>query len=130
MVIEVQGNEIVTEWWTSKGGVDGKRQVTRETVHGKNPGKANETTDDEQAILEYERKIRKKMEEGYVKSKDEVLMEDSPDIEQILPQSFAPCKPISKLPDSADPYDGTWLAERKMNGVCILLHNTGSELLA
>ncbi|HIO57805.1 MAG TPA: hypothetical protein EYN30_03910, partial [Candidatus Poseidoniales archaeon] len=52
------------------------------------------------------------------------------DIEQMLSQSFAPCKPTNKLPASADPYDGSWLAERKMNGVCILLHNTGSELVA
>ena len=130
MVIEVQDDILVTEWWTSKEGIDGKRQVTRETVHGKNPGRSNETTGLEQALLECERKIRKKMEEGYVKSIDEALAEERPDIERILSQSFAPCKPINKPPASADPYDGTWLAERKMNGVCILLHNTGSELVA
>ena len=130
MVIEVQDDILVTEWWTSKEGIDGKRQVIRETVHGKNPGRSNETTGLEQALLECERKIRKKMEEGYVKSIDEALAEERPDIERILSQSFAPCKPINKPPASADPYDGTWLAERKMNGVCILLHNTGSELVA
>ena len=130
MVIEVQDDVIMTEWWTSKEGIDGKRQVTRETVHGKNPGRSNETTGPEQALLECERKIRKKMEEGYVKSIDDALEEERLDIEQMLSQSFAPCKPTNKLPASADPYDGSWLAERKMNGVCILLHNTGSELVA
>ena len=130
MVIEVQDDVIMTEWWTSKEGIDGKSQVTRETVHGKNPGRSNETTGPEQALLECERKIRKKMEEGYVKSIDDALEEERLDIEQMLSQSFAPCKPTNKLPASADPYDGSWLAERKMNGVCILLHNTGSELVA
>ena len=75
MVIEVQEDVIMTEWWTSKDGIDGKSQVTRETVHGKNPGRSNETTGSEQALLECERKIRKKMEEGYVKSIDEALAE-------------------------------------------------------
>jgi|TARA_Y100000310_G_scaffold338709_1_gene429187 ATP-dependent DNA ligase len=130
LTIEVQDDVIVREWWTSKDGTDGKKQVTREKIHGKNPGRSNETTGAEQALLKCERKIRKKMEEGYVKSREEALVGARLDIEQMLSQSFAPCKPINKLPDSADPYDGTWLAERKMNGVCILLHNTGSELIA
>ena len=90
MVIEVQDDILVTEWWTSKEGIDGKRQVTRETVHGKNPGRSNETTGLEQALLECERKIRKKMEEGYVKSIDDALEEERLDIEQMLSQSFAP----------------------------------------
>ena len=67
LVIIVEANMIVTEWWTSKEGLDGKKQVTRETILGKNTGRSNETSDAEQAILEYERKIRKKKEEGYNK---------------------------------------------------------------
>ena len=57
MVIEAKGNEIITEWWTSKEDEDGKKQKTKETVHGKNKGRSNETSDDEQTILEFERKI-------------------------------------------------------------------------
>ena len=68
MIIEVKDNVIITEWWTSKEEEDGKKQITKETVYGKNKGRSNETTDNEQAILEYERKIRKKKEEGYVEN--------------------------------------------------------------
>ena len=58
MIIEVKDNVIITEWWTSKEEEDGKKQITEETVYGKNKGRSNETTDNEQAILEYERKIK------------------------------------------------------------------------
>lgn len=130
LILEVQGNQIISTYWTSKDNVDGKVQSTKESVYGKNIGRSNETTDEEQAVLECKSKIRKKKEEGYVENIKDALTVDGPDIEQMLPQSFAPCKPINKMPSSADPYDGTWLAERKMNGVCILLHNTGNELIA
>ena len=39
MVIEAKGNEIITEWWTSKEDEDGKKQITKETVYGKNKGR-------------------------------------------------------------------------------------------
>ena len=52
MVIEVKSNQIITEWWTSKEDEDGKKQNTKETVHGKNKGRSNETSDEEQALLE------------------------------------------------------------------------------
>ena len=51
MIIEVKDNVIITEWWTSKEEEDGKKQITKETVYGKNKGRSNETTDNEQAIL-------------------------------------------------------------------------------
>ena len=49
MIIEVKDNVIITEWWTSKEEEDGKKQITKETVYGKNKGRSNETTDNEQA---------------------------------------------------------------------------------
>ena len=36
MIIKVKDNVIITEWWTSKEEEDGKKQITEETVHGKN----------------------------------------------------------------------------------------------
>ena len=127
MVIEAKGNEIITEWWTSKEDEDGKKQITKETVYGKNKGRSNETSDEEQTILEFERKVKKKKEEGYVENKEDAIIGEEIVVSSTLTQSFAPCKPISKIKDKDDPYDGTWLAERKYNGSCILLHNTGKE---
>ena len=127
MVIEVKKNQIITEWWTSKEDEDGKKQITKETVYGKNKGRANETSDEEQAILEFERKVKKKKEEGYVENKEDAIIGEEIVVSSTLTQSFAPCKPISKIKEKDDAYDGTWLAERKYNGSCILLHNTGKK---
>ena len=127
MVIEVKENQIITEWWTSKEDEDGKKQITKETVYGKNKGRSNETSDEEQAILEFERKIKKKKEEGYVENKEDAIIGEEIVVSSILTQSFAPCKPVSKIKEKDDAFDGTWLAERKYNGSCILLHNTGNE---
>ena len=127
MVIEVKENRIITEWWTSKEDEDGKKQITKETVYGKNKGRTNETSDEEQALLEFERKIKKKKEEGYVENKEDAIIGEEIVVSSTLTQSFAPCKPISKIKEKDDAYDGTWLAERKYNGSCILLHNTGKK---
>ena len=97
MIIEVKDNVIITEWWTSKEEEDGKKQITEETVHGKNKGRSNETTDNEQAILEYERKIKKKKEEGYVENREDAILGEEIVVSSTLTQSFAPCKAISKL---------------------------------
>ena len=127
MVIKVNDNQIFTEWWTSKDEEDGKKQNTKETISGKNKGRSNETSDNEQAILEFERKVKKKKEEGYVENREDAVIGEIAVVSSVLTQAFAPSKPISKLKEKDDPYDGNWLAERKYNGSCILLHDTGNE---
>ena len=90
MVIEVKGNQIITEWWTSKKDEDGKKQNTKETVYGKNKGRTNETSNDEQALLEFERKIKKKKEEGYVENREDAILGEEIAVSSVLTQSFAP----------------------------------------
>tara|TARA_R110000824_G_scaffold23583_2_gene84309 strand:- start:9 stop:1127 length:1119 start_codon:yes stop_codon:yes gene_type:complete len=59
--IWTEGADIVTEY----GQIDGKMQVARQTATGKNIGKANETTPEEQAILEATAKHKKKTDLKY-----------------------------------------------------------------
>ena len=96
MVIEVNDNQIFTEWWTSKDEEDGKKQNTKETIFGKNKGRSNETSDNEQAILEFERKVKKKKEEGYVENREDAVIGEMAIVSSVLTQAFAPSKPISK----------------------------------
>lgn len=51
----------------------GKIQEKRYTAEGKNCGKANETTPEQQAILEAEAKYVKQLKSGYFSDKDEAL---------------------------------------------------------
>lgn len=89
-----EGNEVVKEW----GLEDGQMQITRDVVKGKNIGKANETSPEEQAELEAQRYITKKREEGY----NETLLDFSkadlaPDFFDNPPDSFAPSKPATSI---------------------------------
>ena len=90
MVIEVKENQIITEWWTSKEDEDGKKQITKETVYGKNKGRSNETSDKEQALLEFERKVKKKKEEGYVENKEDAIIGEEIVVSSTLTQSLLP----------------------------------------
>jgi len=129
LVIENTGNVLKSSWWTSLEGIDGEKQSTSDTISGVNAGRSNETSDEEQCFLEWERKIVTKKEQGYVETLEEALAKskESLDVTQQLPKEFAPSKPISKMAGKADPFDGTWYAERKYNGECVVLHNTGLE---
>ena len=71
--------------------------------------------------------VRVLKEEGYVENREDAVIGEIAVVNSVLTQAFAPSKPISKLKEKDDPYDGNWLAERKHNGSCILLHNTGNE---
>ena len=59
--IWTEGAVIVREY----GQIDGKMQVARTTATGKNIGKANETTPDEQALLEAKARHKKRLDAKY-----------------------------------------------------------------
>lgn len=63
--ISVEGNEITTVYGLQLG----KKQVATEVIaEGKNIGKANETTPDEQAVAEAKSQWEKKVKKGYVQN--------------------------------------------------------------
>lgn len=65
--ISTDGNEVVTVF----GQVDGKLQTTRDIVKkGKNIGRSNETTPEQQAALQTQQKYDGKLKKGYVIDKN------------------------------------------------------------
>jgi len=57
-----EGNTVITEY----GQMGGSLQTTSDTVKGKNVGRSNETTDEEQAALKAKQQWDKKVKERYV----------------------------------------------------------------
>ena len=65
--IQVIGNKIISTW----GKIDGKQQIKTETIlEGKNIGKANETTVEEQALFQAKSILNKKLDKGYSETID------------------------------------------------------------
>ena len=61
--IEAVGNTIISRW----GQVGGAQQSTTDTIsEGKNGGRANATTPEEQAMLEAQAQWQRKLKRGYV----------------------------------------------------------------
>ena len=110
-----------TEWGTTDSD---KCQKSSKECEPKNTGKANATTAEEQAILEMNAKVEKKLDAGYVVDLDAIndtaVVEISLDN---LPKEFCPCKPTNKAPkgvlNSPDTY-----GQHKRNGHCIILVKT------
>jgi DNA ligase-1 len=65
--VHVDGADLIQE----SGLVDGKLTVHRSTCKGKNIGKSNETTPEQQAILEAASKVETKMSTGYFTTQQE-----------------------------------------------------------
>ncbi len=79
-LVSTQGNIVTCEY----GQVDGKLQVTTDKIKGKNLGKSNETTDEQQAIIKAQQLFDKKVKKGYVLSKEDALSKTN-DLEGIEP---------------------------------------------
>ncbi len=95
----------------------GKQQHTEEVVEGKNIGKSNETTPQEQAVKEAQSIIVKKLKEGFRDELTKHIFTFNP-----LPEGFTPSKPISSPPEGTSISKGLegYYAERKYNGVNLL----------
>ena len=67
--IYTEGSEVVVK----HGKLGGKVQEKRYTAEGKSKGKSNETTPEQQAVLEAEAKYVKQLKSGYFPDKDDAL---------------------------------------------------------
>lgn len=70
-VIRTEGAEIIENY----GLIEGKQARNNKTCKGKNLGKSNETTPEQQAILEMKSRVAKKRDEGYKNTQQEAMDE-------------------------------------------------------
>lgn len=98
-VLHVHVNE--ADLIQESGLVDGKLTIHRSTCTGKNIGRSNETTPEQQAILEATSKIETKMSTGYFKTQQEA--EDEVVILPMLANDYNKYKDKVKFPCYAQP---------------------------
>jgi len=119
--IWTEGGYVCQEW----GFVDGKKQSTKDLVKQKNIGKSNETTLDEQAELEAERKLTKKKEEGYSENLSTSNVSEIDWENGILPETFSPAKPAIKIEPELEQQllkEGRAYYTKKWNGMrCLVI---------
>lgn len=118
IILHTSGSKLISEW----GILDGKMQRTEKVCVPMNEGKSNATTPAQQAVLEMNAKIKRKMEEGYSESmpkKGATVVMTALELDK-LPTGFCPSKPISKCPSKVEKNQNTY-AQRKMNGNCLIL---------
>lgn len=117
--IKVTGNLIET--WD--GVLDGRLKYTPDEVSkGKNIGKANETTPEEQALKEAKRKIELKVRKGYSEKMPEGQPEFNEEFFNNPPRNFVGPKPLNKMPDALrqeKEEDCKLEYTRKWNGMCV-----------
>lgn len=110
--IRVEGNELVTTY----GVLDGKLQEERKAVQGKNAGKSNETTPEQQAQLEAPRVWKTKVDKGYVESVAELATPFLP----MLAKDFNEHQDKVKYPCFVQP---------KFDGIRCMAYWVGDELV-
>lgn len=91
--LEQKGNKLTTTW----GFIDGKKQKTTDVIEGKNLGKKNATTPEVQAELEFERKVKECLEDGYTESLERAEAPPQKLVFSQLPTGFCPAKPITSI---------------------------------
>lgn len=113
-LIEVKGGS----YFVTFGKQDGKMQTKETVCKGKNTGKANETTDEQQALLEAQSKFRSQLDKGYRESLEEL---NHLPLLPILCQKFEESK--HKLSDDV-------FISRKLDGVrCLIEFMKGKWVL-
>lgn len=119
--IWTEGNKILVEY----GKVNGKMQLQVTECSSKNIGKSNETSPEEQALLEMQSKINKQIDKGYRESIQE--LSELP-ILPMLAVDFRKMKHKLKFPCLISPkYDGLRLLAIKKHGKVTLASRGGKS---
>lgn len=121
--ISAVGPKVITTW----GIVGGKQQTQEYSCSSRNLGKANETTPEQQALLEAESRYKKQLDKGYRPSLDE--LDDVPllpllavDYNKVPHKARFPCYVSPKL-------DGNRIVATKKDGVVLLKSRMGKEVV-
>ena len=123
--VEIYSNE--NKVIQKHGIIDGKVVYNESECVGKNIGKLNETSPEEQAILEANAKIVKKLDEGYFKSIEEANNGDV--ILPMLAKDFKTEEHKVKYPCFVQKkYDGMRMLAIKKNGIVKLISRKGKEI--
>tara|TARA_Y100001933_G_C19013175_1_gene569876 strand:- start:7967 stop:9133 length:1167 start_codon:yes stop_codon:yes gene_type:complete len=107
-------------YWSEQGQVDGKIVVNKPTITtSKNEGRSNETTPEEQAILEAQAKYTKQLDKGYVENIEDV-------------HKITLYKPMlaQKFEDRVDGLEFPLYTQPKLDGVRCIVYMEDGELVA
>lgn len=107
-------------YWSEQGQVDGKIVVNKPTITtAKNEGRSNETSPEEQAILEAQAKYTKQLDKGYVEN-----IEDVHKITLYNPML------AQKFEDRVDGLEFPLYTQPKLDGVRCIVYMQDGELVA
>jgi DNA ligase-1 len=107
-------------YWSEQGQVDGKIVVNKPTITtSKNEGRSNETTPEEQAVLEAQAKYTKQLDKGYVENIEDV-------------HKITLYKPMlaQKFEDRVDGLEFPLYTQPKLDGVRCIVYMEDGELVA
>lgn len=91
--IAQQDNKLIISW----GYLGSKKiQSTTDIIHGKNIGRSNETSPEEQAGLEFDRLIKPQKEAGYVENLEDLEKPFKLKFSE-MPTGFSPAKPVTSI---------------------------------
>lgn len=124
--IKTSDNVMYVKYGTKGGEIISKKQII---LKGKNIGKKNETTPEQQVILEAKSKIKKKKDQGYTHTEETVCMFKSPMLSHVYDdfshKIIFPCYVQPKLDGYRMLYDGVDMLTRNNKKYNVLY---GSEL--
>jgi DNA ligase-1 len=123
-VLENSDHSTGFDIWTSYGQVGGQIQQTRDLItEGKNPGKANATTAQQQALKEAQARWEKQVKKGYVEDREKAAKGED-DIGGVLPML------AHRYDEHGDKILFPCFVQPKLDGIrCIAIVENGKALL-